>query len=106
MSQAKIVRILSLVLVLAAGIVPGGIPMGGLLLALFGLVLGYYTASDNRILLIVLAVFLGAGGDGALDAIPAIGSYLTAILSSAGALLAAASVTVFAVITYERLTED
>ena len=105
MSPAKIVRIVNVVAVLAVALIPG-IPMGGLLLAIAGLVLGYYVASDNRVAFVLLAVFLGAGGDGALDAIPAIGTYLTSILSSAGAALAAGAVTVFALVTYERLTED
>ena len=105
MSPAKIVRIVNVVAVLAVALIPG-IPMGGLILAIAGLVLGYYVASENRISLVLLAVFLGAGGDGALDAIPAIGGYLGSILSGAGAALAAASVTILALITYERLTED
>jgi len=105
MSPGKIVRIVNVVAVLAVALIPG-IPMGGLILAIAGLVLGYYVASDNRVSLILIAVFLGAGGDGALDSIPAIGGYLTSILSSAGAALAAAAVTIFALVTYERLTED
>ena len=105
MSPGKIVRIVNVVAVLAVALIPG-IPMGGLILAIAGLVLGYYVASDNRVSLILIAVFLGAGGDGALGSIPAIGGYLTSILSSAGAALAAAAVTVFALVTYERLTED
>ena len=105
MSPGKIVRIVNVVAVLAVALIPG-IPMGGLILAIAGLVLGYYVASDNRVSLILIAVFLGAGGDGALGSIPAIGDYLTSILSSAGAALAAAAVTVFALVTYERLTED
>ena len=105
MSPGKIVRIVNVVAVLAVALIPG-IPMGGLILAIAGLVLGYYVASDNRVSLILIAVFLGAGGDGALGSIPAIGGYLTSILSSAGAALAAAAVTIFALVTYERLTED
>ena len=105
MSLGKIVRIINVVVVLAVALVPA-VPMGGLWLALAGLVLGYYVASDNRVSLILIAVFLGAGGDGALGSIPAIGGYLTSILSSAGAALAAAAVTIFALVTYERLTED
>ena len=105
MSPGKIVRIVNVVAVLAVALIPG-IPMGGLILAIAGLVLGYYVASDNRVSLILIAVFLSAGGDGALDSIPAIGGYLTSILSSAGAALAAAAVTIFALVTYERLTED
>lgn len=105
MSPAKIVRIVNVVAVLAVALIPG-IPMGGLILAIAGLVLGYYVASDNRVAFVLLAVFLGAGGDGALDSIPAIGGYLTSILSSAGAALAAGAVTIFALVTYERLSED
>lgn len=105
MSPAKIVRIVNVVAVLAVALIPG-IPMGGLILAIAGLVLGYYVASDNRVAFVLLAVFLGAGGDGALDSIPAIGEYLTSILSSAGMALAAGAVTIFALVTYEKLTED
>ena len=105
MSPAKIVRIVNVVAVLAVALIPG-IPMGGLILAIAGLVLGYYVASDNRVAFVLLAVFLSTGGDGALDSIPAIGNYLTSILSSAGMALAAGAVTIFALVTYERLTED
>ena len=105
MSPGKIVRIVNVVAVLAVALIPG-VPMGALILAIAGLVLGYYVASDNRISLVLLAVFLSAGGANALDSIPAIGDYLTSILSSAGGALAAASVTIFALVTYERLTED
>ena len=105
MSPAKIVRIANVVVVLAVALI-AAIPMGGLWLALAGLVLGYYVASDNRVSVVVLAVFLGAGGADALAAIPAIGEYLTSILSSAGAALAAASVTILALVTYEKLTEE
>ena len=105
MSPAKIVRIINLVVVLGVALVPA-IPMGGLWLALAGLALGYFVASDNRVTVAVLAVFLAAGGDGALGAIPAVGEYLTAILSSAGAALAAAVATILVMITYEKLTEE
>ena len=105
MSPAKIVRIINVVVVLAVALVPA-IPMGGLWLAIAGLVLGYYVASDNRVTVAVLAIFLAAGGDGALDSIPAIGTYLSSILSSAGAALAAAVVTGIVMLTYEKLTED
>ena len=105
MSPAKIVRIINVVVVLAVALVPA-IPMGALWLAIAGLVLGYYIESENRITLAVLAIFLGAGGDGALDSIPAIGTYLTSILNSAGAALAAAVVTALVMLTYEKLTED
>ena len=104
MSPAKIVRIVAVVAVLAIALIPA-IPSGALILAIVGLVLGYYVAADNRILVVLLAVFL-SHGDTALESIPAIGTYLTSILSSAGGALAAASVTVLAMIAYEKLTDS
>ena len=101
MSPAKIVRIVNIVAVLAVALIPG-VPMGALILAIVGLVLGHYVASENRLSFVLFAVFL-AGGANALDAIPAIGPYLTSILSSAGMSFAAGSVTIFATVVYERL---
>lgn len=101
MSPGKIVRIVNVIAILAVALIPG-VPMGALILALAGLVLGYYVASENRISLILMAVFLSTGS-GAVDSIPAIGPYLTSILSSAGAALAAAAVTIVVLVSYERV---
>jgi len=104
MSPAKIVRIVGLVVVIAAALIPD-IPYVALALAVVGLVVGYYVHADNRVALLLMVVALATGVAGALGAIPGIGMYLTAILTSLGALLSAAAVTVIVTVIYERLTE-
>ena len=103
MSPAKIVNIVSVVAILAVALIPA-IPLGAVILAIVGLVAGYFVASDNRTATLVAAIFLVAGAD-ALDSIPAIGMYLTSILESTGALVAAASVTIVVLGIYEKVTE-
>lgn len=104
MSAAKIVRIVGLIVVLIAAFAPT-IPYIGVAVAIVGLAVGYYVSSENRGTLFLLAIALATGVAEALGGIPAIGMYLTAILSSVGDLVAAAAVTVVVMISYERLTE-
>ena len=104
MSPAKIVRIVGVVLAIAVAIVPA-IPQGALLLAIVGLVVGYYVAAENRTNLFLMVIVLGSGAAGAVDAIPGVGPYVTDILGSLTALLAAACVTVIVMIVKERLSE-
>jgi hypothetical protein len=104
MSPAKIVRIVGLVLVLVAAFIPT-IPYIAIALAIVGLVVGYYVQTDNRGLLLLIVIALTSGVAGALGVIPVIGMYLTPILTSLGALLSAAAVTVIVTVIYERLTE-
>ena len=105
MGPAKIVRIVGIVLVLAAALVPA-IPYTALAVAIVGLAVGHYVDKDNRGNLFLMVLVLTAGGaSGALDVVPVIGMYLTAILSGLGTLLAAAAVTVITMVVYERLTD-
>ena len=104
MNPAKIVRIVGVVLAIAVALVPA-IPEGALLLAVVGLVIGYYVAADNRKNLFLMVIVLASGAAGAADAIPVIGPYISDILNSVEALLAAACVTVIAMILKERLTD-
>lgn len=104
MSPAKIVRIVNLVAIVAVALIPN-VPFGALILAVAGLVLGYFVATENRISLVLFAVFLAHGAT-ALDSIPVIGQYLTALLESTGMVFAAATVTVIVTVVYERLTES
>ena len=104
MGPAKIVRILGVVLVVAVGLIPA-IPYAALALAIVGLAIGYYVAPENRVTLFLIVIVLASGAASALDAIPGIGMYLTAILQSLGSLLAAAAVTVIAMVVKDRLTE-
>jgi hypothetical protein len=104
MDIAKIVRIGGYALVAAVALIPQ-IPMGGLILAIAGLVVGYYVSADNRKALFITVIVLASGAAGAVDAIPAIGGYITDILGSLEALLAAASVTCIVMAVKEHLTE-
>ena len=104
MSPAKIIRIVGVVLAVAAALIPG-IPMVGLGLAVLGLGAGYYVASGDRATLLVTVIALNSGVAGAVDAIPAVGMYVSAILTNLGGLLAAAAVTVVVMAVKEQLTE-
>ena len=77
--------------------------MEALILAIVGLVSGYFIKGDHRRGVILAAVFLMVGGAGALGAIPTVGDYLTAIFTSYGAVLSAASLMVIVMATAERL---
>lgn len=77
--------------------------MEALILAIVGLVSGYFIKNDHRRGVILAAVFLMVGGAGALGAIPTAGEYLTAIFTSYGAVLSAASLMVIVMATAERL---
>ncbi len=104
MSPAKIVRIVGLVLVLVAALIPS-IPYVAIALAIVGLLVGYYVQTDNRAGLFLMVIALTSGVTGALGVLPVIGVYLTAILTSLGVLLSAAAVTIILTVVYERLTE-
>ena len=104
MSPAKIIRIVGVALAVAAALIPG-IPMVGLGLAVLGLGAGYYVASGDRATLLVTVIALNSGVAGAVDAIPAVGMYVSAILTNLGGLLAAAAITVVVIAVYEQLTE-
>ena len=104
MSPAKIIRIVGVAVAVAAALIPG-IPMVGLGLAVLGLGAGYYVASGDRATLLVTVIALNSGVAGAVDAIPTVGMYVSAILTNLGGLLAAAAVTVVVMAVKEQLTE-
>ena len=93
MSPAKIVRIVGLIVVLVAALIPA-IPYTAIALAILGLLVGHYVNADNRPGLFLMVIALVSGVAEALGPIPVIGMYLTAILTSLGALLSAAAVMV------------
>ena len=111
MSTSKIVRIvgvaLAVLVALAGDAVPFLAAQGGLILGIAGLAVGYYVSEQNRRNLFLMVLVLSAGGaSGGIDAIPVLGSNIIGpILVEVTALLAAASVTVIAMILKERVTE-
>lgn len=74
-----------------------------LILVILGLASGFFVKGDHRKALILAAIFLIAGGAGALGPIPAVGEYLTNIFTNYGAVLGAASIMVIVMATVERL---
>jgi ABC-type enterochelin transport system permease subunit len=102
MSIDKIVWAVSLLAAVIFAFVTG-MEFAGLILVVLGLASGFFVKGDHRKALILAAVFLGMGGAGALETIPAVGGYLTAILTNYGAVLGAASVMVILMATIERL---
>ena len=101
MGIGKIVRIVALLVAIVTGVAT--IPQAALLIAVVGLVLGYFIDTADRLQYLVGTIALVTVA-GALGSIPAVGMYLTGILTNLGALLSAGAVTVIAFIFYEKLT--
>jgi len=101
MSIPKIIHIAGLLFAIVAGLVT--IPQAALVIAVIGLVGGYFIAADDRTLFLVATVALVTVA-ASLGAIPAIGGYLTDVLTNLGALFSASAVTVIVVTSYEKLT--
>ena len=100
MSTAKIIWIIGVLAAIVLAFIDTGYDAA--IIAVLGLVGGFFVGKDHRLGLIVAALFLLAG-NAAWGSIPAIGSYLTAIWTSYAGLLAAASLMAIARTTYDRL---
>ncbi|RKQ69151.1 hypothetical protein DES40_1938 [Litorimonas taeanensis] len=102
MSLAKIIWAVSA----AAAIILAFINLAGhdaMILAILGLLSGFFLDHNHRRGVIIAAIFLMAGGASALASIVGIGDYLTAILTSLGAVFAAASVMAIVRTLVERI---
>ena len=91
MDVTKIVRLVAVLFAIVAGVV--AIPSEAVIIAVLGLVGGYFVEEDRRVPYMVLALTLSLV-HGALGPIPGIGSYLTDILGSLSALINAGACTV------------
>ncbi len=100
MSTAKIIWIIGVLAAIVLAFVNTG--YNSLIIAVLGLIGGFFVEKDHRLGLLVAAIFLLAG-NAAWGSIPAVGSYLTAIWTSYAGLLAAASLMAIARTTFERL---
>ena len=101
MSPANIVRILGLLAAVIAAFT--AYPYAATIIAILGLVGGYYVGAGDRTAFLVLAVALAAV-HGAIDGIPGVGMYVTSILGQVSSLVSAGAVTVIVVHIYEELT--
>ena len=109
MSVAKIIWAVSALAAIIFAFV-SGFELEGALLAVLGLACGWFLDHDHRRGVIIAAIFLAMSGSGggasSLGSIPAIGGYLTAILSSLGAVFAAASVMAIIRTLVERILKS
>ncbi|MDH3534088.1 MAG: hypothetical protein OEO82_14225 [Gammaproteobacteria bacterium] len=95
MGVGKPIQIVAVLLALVAGLV-GGFPFSAVLIAVFGVVGGYFIAEEDGLRFLVAALAL-AMVHGALGPIPGIGEYITAALGGLSRLYNAAAVTVILV---------
>lgn len=107
MSLAKIIWSVSALAAVVLSFVGAGFAQSALVLALLGLLSGWFLDHDHRRGVIIAAIFLSGavGGAAALNSIPAIGGHLTGILSALGSVFAAASVTAIVRTLVERLVK-
>lgn len=101
MSIARIIWSVSLLAAIVLTFVDSG--QNGAILAVLGLVSGWFADHEHRSGLIIAAIFLAAGGSAAWGGIPAVGEYLSGIFGSYSAVLSAAALTAICRTTVERL---
>ena len=103
MDTAKIVRIVALVIALAAAFVD--IPQIGLIFALVGIALGFLAVTeDHRLLFLVITVAL-AQVSGAFGEIQVVGEHISKIMGNVSTIVNAAALTVILMVVKDRLTE-
>jgi hypothetical protein len=103
MSPVSIIRWVAIAIAVVSAFV--AIPYGGLAMVVLGAALGFMGVSaDERVLYLVVAVALGSVASG-LGAIPAVGEYITAILTNISTIVSAGAATVILVMTKERLMD-
>jgi len=100
MDLAKIVRLVAVLFAVVAGLV--AIPQSAVIIAVLGLVVGWFVEEDRRLIYMVFTLTL-ALVHGSLSAIPAVGGYLTDMLASLSSLANAGAVTVIVMSTIDRI---
>ncbi len=100
MDAGKIVRLVAVIVAVVAGLVT--IPQSAVIVAVLGLVAGYFI-EDSRVVYILVAALLLNVASGALDPIPVVGGYLTGIFGSLSALFNAGALTVITMQTINAL---
>lgn len=103
MSPIKIIRIIGLAVAVVAAFVT--IPYGALIMVILGLAIGFMGVSEDRrtgYLVTAIALTMVAGS---LGPIPAVGDYLTSILTNLSTIINAGAVAVILMIVKDRVTE-
>lgn len=105
MSPLKVVRLLTLAIAIIGAFV--AIPEAALVMILIGVALGFLSDQadkDNRTFFLIFAIAL-ASMPGAVDALPVIGGYVTAILGNLSDIISAAAVAVILMVIKDRVME-
>ena len=100
MDASKIIRLVAVLVAILAVFVD--IPSSAAVIAVLGLVGGYYVEEDRATAFLVTALALGVV-NGALGDVWVIGAHLSAILGSLSSLLNAAACTVITLGIYNRV---
>ena len=100
MDAGKIVRLVAVIFAVVAGLVT--IPMETVIIAVLGLVAGYFIEDSRVVYLLVATLVLNVASGGA-DAIPYVGPYLTDIFGSVSLLFNAGALTAITMQTYKAL---
>lgn len=100
MDVAKIVRLVAVLFAVVAALV--AIPYEAAIIAILGLVVGYFVEEDSRLPFMVLALTLSLV-HGALGPIPSVGIYLTDILASISSLINAGACAVIVMQIIDRI---
>lgn len=103
MSPVKIVRIIATLAAIAFAFVAW--EYAALLLALLGLANGFMGVSEERRLIYLVTAGVLAMSTNALDMVPEIGTYITAIFSNVSVVLNAGVLAVVVMTIKDRLTE-
>ncbi len=101
MDVSKIIRLVAVLVAIVAAFV--AIPEEAAIIAVLGLVAGYFNEEERATAFLVMTLALALVHDVALDPVWVIGGYLSDILGSLSALANAAACTVIGVGLYNRL---
>ncbi len=101
MGVGKIIQLVGVLIAVVAGVM-GGFVYSALLVALLGVVGGWFIDKDDRQRFLVATIALLAVS-GALGVIPEVGGYISGGLGGLAALFSAAAVTVILVGTFEAV---
>ena len=101
MGVGKIIQLVGVLIAVVAGVM-GGFVYSGMLIALLGVVGGWFIDKDDRQRFLVATIALLAVS-GALRVFPEVGGFISGALGGLGALYSAAAVTVILVGTVEAI---
>ena len=103
MGVGHIIKIVGVVAAVVFGLWDG-LEQAGMIIAILGLVGGYFIDAEDRMRALVAAIALTASGVAAgAGAVPVVGEYITGIMTSLGGLYAAGSITCILMTIYEKL---